>query len=97
MSILSENFQIYNTVNICFINCIDVNSNFMLIGDLNARTAKICDFIIGNRTVTEYEAVVDTLYDSHLNMRRSHDTSVNSFCLTLLEYYKANVIRIVNG
>ncbi|XP_053372762.1 uncharacterized protein LOC128546354 [Mercenaria mercenaria] len=76
---------------------IDVNSNFMLIGDMNARTANRHDFITVNRNVAEYEAVVDILDDSHLTLRRSRDTSVNSFGLNLLEYCKANAIRIVNG
>lgn len=50
---------------------IDVNSNLMLIGDLNAKTASRCDFITRNKNAIEFEAVVDILDNSHLNLRRT--------------------------
>ena len=97
-----ESSPMHNIYNINFFqkleNEITLFSNkgdVYLVGDLNSRTGRSCDYITNDSTIPGHEdnyAPVDTP-----SRRRSLDSVVNRYGTCLLDLCKSTGIRILNG
>ncbi|VDI17082.1 Hypothetical predicted protein [Mytilus galloprovincialis] len=76
-------------------------SRVFLLGDMNARTAIVNDFIINDNVCgpifDSFNHIFGYLSDTNLPVRRNPDQSTNEFGLKLLNLCRSTGLRILNG
>ncbi|VDI64700.1 Hypothetical predicted protein [Mytilus galloprovincialis] len=76
-------------------------SRVFLLGDMNARTAIVNDFIINDNVCgpifDSFNHILGYLSDTNLPVRRNPDQSTNEFGLKLLNLCRSTGLRILNG